>query len=82
MGCQKNENENIVQQNPMGQCQRSGKQRPFHSNNYFSSQNRGSRVNKTSTEEVRIKKNLKQQKEENNKNKIRNKELEQKKWQN
>lgn len=60
MECQKNENENIVQQNPMGQCQRSGKQRPFHSNNYFSSQNRGSRVNKTSTEEVRIKKNLKQ----------------------
>lgn len=49
------ENENVIQQKQMGQCQDSSKQKQFHSK-YFPYQNRGSKVNKASTEEVRIKK--------------------------
>lgn len=48
------ENENIIQQKQMGQYQGSGKQRRFQSSKYFSYQNRGSKVNKASSEEVRI----------------------------
>lgn len=54
MGCQ--ENETLYSKNKWRQYQDSSKQRQFHSNKYFSYQNRAGKVNTDSAEEVRIKK--------------------------